>query len=56
LPKANTVKCMICGMECNGDSALAHLKLTNHNLWALILPKNKKVKPAVVDKDKELEG
>lgn len=32
------VKCLICGVERSGDSALTHWKETGHNLWELILP------------------
>jgi len=32
------VKCQICGVECDGDSALIHWEQTGHNSWELILP------------------
>ena len=35
---SNVVKCKVCGVECDGDSALTHMKETEHNSWELIYP------------------
>jgi len=33
-----TVKCEICGEECDGAGAGVHWKVTKHNSWTIILP------------------
>ena len=33
-----TVKCEICGKECDGAGVGVHRELTSHNSWTIILP------------------